>query len=104
MTAHHVPQDGEDLLVIKMVSFELMVCDGNSFLIAIYKQIQVSHVNTWHKGYCRSSSRVFFKKHKLYYLIKREIHILITITIKKTYKYIKFTIAFYEFSYFEIGA
>ena len=51
MTAHHVPQDGEDLLVIKMVSFELMVCDGNSFLIAIYKQIQVSHVNTWHKGY-----------------------------------------------------
>ena len=51
--------------------------------------------------------KVFFKKHKLYNLIKREIHILTrtttTTTIKKkTRKYIKFTIAFYEFSYFEI--
>ena len=48
--------------------------------------------------------RVFLKKHKLYNLIKREIHILTIITIKKTRKYIKFTIIFYEFSYFEIGA
>ena len=48
--------------------------------------------------------REFFKKYKLYNLIKREIHILTTITIKKTRKYIKFTITFYEFSYFEIGA
>ena len=57
--------------------------------------------------------RVFFKKYKLYNLIKREIHILTTITTikkiikkktKKIHKYIKFTIAFYEFSYFEIGA
>jgi len=47
--------------------------------------------------------RVFLKKHKLYNLIKREIHIWTTITIKKkTHKYIKFTIAFYEFSYFKI--
>ena len=46
--------------------------------------------------------RVFLKKHKLYNLIKREIHILTVTTIKKTRKYIKFTIAFYEFSYFEI--
>ena len=45
--------------------------------------------------------RVFLKK---YNLVKREIHILTTITIKKTRKYIKFTITFYEFSYFEIGA
>ena len=48
--------------------------------------------------------RVFLKKHKLYHLIKREIHILTTTTIKKTRKHIKFIIAFYEFSYFEIGA
>ena len=48
--------------------------------------------------------RVFLKKHKLYNLIKREIHILTTIKIKKTRKYIKFTITFYEFSYFEIVA
>ena len=47
--------------------------------------------------------RVFHKKHKLYHLIKREIHILTT-TIKKTRTYIKFIIAFYEFSYFEISA
>ena len=47
---------------------------------------------------------VFFKKHKLYNLIKREIHILTTTTIKKMRKYIKFTVAFYEFSYFEIVA
>ena len=55
---------------------------------------------------------VFFKKYKLYNLIKREIHILTTITTikklkknkKKIHKYIKFTIAFYEFSYFEISA
>ena len=47
--------------------------------------------------------RVFLKKYKLYNLIKREIHILTTITIKKTRKYIKFTITFYEFSYFEIS-
>ena len=46
-------------------------------------------------------SKVFLKKHKLHNLIKRD-HILITTTIKKTFKYIKFTIAFYEFSYFEI--
>ena len=46
---------------------------------------------------------VFHKKHKLYHLIKREIHILTT-TIKKTRTYIKFIIAFYEFSYFEISA
>ena len=44
------------------------------------------------------------KKHKLYILIKREIHILITTRIKKICKYIKFTVAFYGFSYFEIGA
>ena len=48
--------------------------------------------------------KVFFKKYKLYNLIKRKIHILTTITIKKTRKYIKFTIVFYEFSYFEIVA
>ena len=47
--------------------------------------------------------RVFLKRHKLYHLIKREIHILTTITIKKTCKYIKFIIVFYEFSYFEIS-
>ena len=47
--------------------------------------------------------RVFLKKHKLYHLIKRKIHILTT-TIKKTRIYIKFTIAFYEFSYFKISA
>ena len=29
--------------------------------------------------------RVFFKKHKLYNLIKKEIHILTTTTIKKKY-------------------
>ena len=51
--------------------------------------------------------RMFLKKHKLYNLIKREIHILTTTTIKikkikKTRKYINFTITFYEFSYFEI--
>ena len=38
--------------------------------------------------------RVFLKKHKLYHLIKREIHILTTTTIKKTRKHIKFIIAF----------
>ena len=49
--------------------------------------------------------RVFLKKHKLHNLIKRENYILTTITtIKKTCKYIKFTIAFYKFSYFEIVA
>ena len=48
---------------------------------------------------------IFLKKHKLYNLIKKEIHILKITTIKKkTCKYIKFTITFYEFSYFEIGA
>ena len=50
--------------------------------------------------------RVFFKKHKLYNLIKREIYILITTTKKKKkkkkFKYIKFIIAFYKFLYFEI--
>ena len=45
---------------------------------------------------------VFFKKYKLYNLIKREIYILTTTTIKKTRKYIKFTIALYGFSYFDI--
>ena len=48
--------------------------------------------------------RVFFNKHKLHNLIKRKICILTTTTIKKTRKYIKFTIAFCEFSYFEIVA
>ena len=48
--------------------------------------------------------RVFLKKYKLFNLIKREIHTLTTTTIKKTRKYIKFTITFYEFSHFEIGA
>ena len=48
--------------------------------------------------------RVFLKKHTLFNLIKREIHMLTTITIKKTQKYRKFTIAIYEFSYFEIVA
>ena len=48
--------------------------------------------------------RVFLKKYKLHNLIKREIYILTTTTIKKTRKYVKFTIAFYEFSYFEIVA
>ena len=48
--------------------------------------------------------RVFLKKHKLHNLIEREIHILTTTTIKKTRKYIKFIIAFYEFLYFEIVA
>ena len=48
--------------------------------------------------------RVFLKKLKIYNLIKKEIHILTTTIIKKTCKYIKFTIDFYEFSYFEIGA
>ena len=52
----------------------------------------------------RNFLMVFLKKHKLYHLIKREIHILTTTTIKKTRKYIKFIIAFYEFSYFEIDA
>ena len=42
--------------------------------------------------------KVFLMKHKLNNLIKREIHILTTTTIKKTRKYKKFTIAFYEFS------
>ena len=51
VTAHHVTQDGDDLLVIKTIQFELMVCDVKSFFIAIYKQIQVSHVNNWHKVY-----------------------------------------------------
>ena len=47
--------------------------------------------------------RVFLKKYKIHNLIKRKIHILTTTTIKKkTRKYIKFTIVFYEFSYFEI--
>jgi len=51
-------------------------------------------------------SRIFFpEKHKLYNLTKREIYILTTTTIKiKTCKYIKFTIVFYKFSYFEIDA
>ena len=47
---------------------------------------------------------VFLRKHKLYNLIKREIHILTTTIIKKTRKYIKFTIIFYKFSYFKIIA
>ena len=48
--------------------------------------------------------RVFLNKHKLHNLIKRKFYILITTTIKKIHKYIKFTIVFYEFSYFEIFA
>ena len=48
--------------------------------------------------------RVFLKNHKLYNLIKKEIHILTITKKKKTRKYIKFTIAVYEFSYFEISA
>ena len=48
--------------------------------------------------------KMFLKKYKLYNLIKIEIHIPTTITIKKTRKYIKFIIAFYKFSYFEIDA
>ena len=51
--------------------------------------------------------KMFLKKYKLYNLIKRKIHILTTTTIKKkkkTCKYIKFTIVFYEFAYFEIVA
>ena len=38
--------------------------------------------------------RVFLKKYKLCNLIKREINILITTSIKKIRKYIKFTIVF----------
>ena len=49
----------------------------------------------------RIFSRIFLNKHKLHNLIKRKFYILIITTIKKTRKYIKFTIAFYEFSYFE---
>ena len=45
------PRWGGFIGYIKMVPSELVVCDGNSFLIAIYKQIQVSHVNTWHNAY-----------------------------------------------------
>ena len=48
--------------------------------------------------------RMFLKKHKLYNLIKKEIHILTTTTIKKIRKYVKFTIVFYKFSYFDIVA
>ena len=47
--------------------------------------------------------KIFLKKHKLYNLIKKN-HILTTTIIKKTRKYIKFTISFYEFSYFKIVA
>ena len=48
--------------------------------------------------------KMFLKKHKFYNLIKRKIYILTAITIKKRRKYIKFTIDFYEFLYFEIVA
>ena len=47
--------------------------------------------------------RVFFKKHKLHNLIKKNSYIDNN-NNKKTPKYIKFTIVFYEFSYFEIVA
>ena len=50
----------------------------------------------------RIFSRVFLDKHKLHNLIKIKFYISTITTIKKTGKYIKFTIAFYEFSYFEI--
>ena len=47
--------------------------------------------------------RMFIKKYKLYNLIKKFSYIDNN-NNKKTRKYIKFTIVFYEFSYFEIGA
>ena len=58
--------------------------------------------------------KVFLKKYKLYNQIKREIvpkknnkkrnSYIDNNNNKKTRKYIKFTITFYRFSYFEIGA
>ena len=58
--------------------------------------------------------KVFLKKYKLYDQIKREIvpkknnkkrnSYIDNNNNKKTRKYIKFTITFYRFSYFEIGA
>ena len=47
--------------------------------------------------------KMFIKKYKLYNLIKKNSYIDNN-NNKKTRKYIKFTIVFYEFSYFEIGA
>ena len=49
----------------------------------------------------RNIFRVFLNNYKLHNLIKRKFYILTTTTIKKIRKYIEFTIAFYEFSYFE---
>ena len=46
---------------------------------------------------------MLLNKHKLYNLIKREIHILTTKIIIKKCKYIKFIITFNEFLYFEIS-
>ena len=48
-------------------------------------------------------SRVFLNRDKLHKLINRKLYIDNN-NNKKTGKYIKFTIAFYEFSYFEIVA
>ena len=49
-------------------------------------------------------SKIFFKKHKSHNLIKKNSYIDNNNNNKKIRKYIKFTIFFYEFSYFEIVA
>ena len=49
----------------------------------------------------RNFFMVFLNKHKLHNLIKKIVYIDNN-NNKKIRKYIKFTIAFYEFSYFEI--
>ena len=68
--------------------FCLVLCYGYLKIFTSYKRPQPS-----------GGSRNFFQgvpnKHKLHNLIKRKFCILTTIRIKKTRKYIKFTIAFY---------
>ena len=90
-----------------LVAQYVLICESNWVLDRHSLTLLIQVIGEYYEQSVAASRiflRVFLKNHKLYHLIKKEIHILTTTTIKKTRKYIKFIIAFYEFSYLEIGA
>ena len=104
---HFILRIKKKVSIGSLVAQYVLICESNWVLDRHNLTLLIQVIGEYYEQSVAASRiflRVFLKKHKLYHLIKKEIHILTTTTIKKTRKYIKFIIAFYEFSYFEIGA
>ena len=104
---HFILREKKKVSIGSLVAQYVLICESNWVLDRHNLTLLIQVIGEYYEQSVAASRiflRVFLKKHKLYHLIKKEIHILTTTTIKKTRKYIKFLIAFYEFSYFEIDA